>query len=148
MRRYSTGCMTICDNQEDVASGSCSGLGCCQTSIPLRAYQINVTLGSYYNHSYVSSFNPCSYAFVVANDAFEFSVDNFTNLAKTVILSIVLDWVVANETCKVAQMNSGSYACGGNSTCYVEDEALGYRCKCNEGYEGNPTCLLMVATVI
>ncbi|MFQ6669672.1 hypothetical protein Gotur_034822 [Gossypium turneri] len=33
-QRYATGCLSLCNNITDVSNGSCSGIGCCQTSIP------------------------------------------------------------------------------------------------------------------
>ncbi|CAI9114849.1 OLC1v1015658C1 [Oldenlandia corymbosa var. corymbosa] len=138
LRRYTTGCMSICEKQEDVRDGMCSGIGCCQTSIPSGANQINVSLGSYSNHSLVSSFNPCSYAFVVATDAFQFTASNLTNLDYNIALPVVVDWMIARQSCEEAQKNSSTYACAKDSECYEHDETLGYRCRCNEGYEGNP----------
>ncbi|KAF8022384.1 hypothetical protein BT93_F0040 [Corymbia citriodora subsp. variegata] len=44
--------------------------------------------------------------------------------------------VEPNVTCWQAQQNNASYACGGNTTC--KNFGLGYRCVCNNGYEGNP----------
>ncbi|THG03130.1 hypothetical protein TEA_023267 [Camellia sinensis var. sinensis] len=35
-RNYSTGCLSQCDNSDNVTNGSCSGIGCCEKSIPKR----------------------------------------------------------------------------------------------------------------
>ncbi|CAI9114841.1 OLC1v1015650C1 [Oldenlandia corymbosa var. corymbosa] len=138
LREYTTGCVSLCNFKEDVEDGSCSGIGCCQTSIPSGAWQINVSLSSVFNHSSVLSFNPCSYAFVVEEDAFHFYADNLTNLESVETLPVLVDWVISYKNCNEAITNKSSYACGLNSECYVEEGALGYRCRCNEGYEGNP----------
>ncbi|CAI9114845.1 OLC1v1015654C1 [Oldenlandia corymbosa var. corymbosa] len=135
---YATGCFSLCNRKADVTDGLCSGMGCCQTLIPNGAWQINVSLASLYNHSFVSSFNPCSFAFVIAEDAFQFSVDNLTNLVGVETLPVIVDWAIPNNNCDEAKTNKSSYACGMNTKCYVENGTLGYRCGCNQGYEGNP----------
>ncbi|CAI9114843.1 OLC1v1015652C1 [Oldenlandia corymbosa var. corymbosa] len=137
-REYSTGCTAMCNYKDDVEDGACSGIGCCQTSIPSGAWLINVSLSSYYNHSFVWSFNPCTFAFVVEDDAFQFFADNITNLERVEALPVIVDWVIAYENCSEAKINKSSYACGLNSECYDAKGALGYRCRCNQGYEGNP----------
>ncbi|CAI9114847.1 OLC1v1015656C1 [Oldenlandia corymbosa var. corymbosa] len=139
-RDYNTksGCTSFCYLKEDVEDGSCSSIGCCQTSIPGGSRMINVTLASSSNNRFVSSFNPCSFAFVVAEDAFQFSADNLTNLESVVTLPVIVDWVISHNNCDEAKTNKSNYACKENSECYVEKGALGYRCRCSKGYEGNP----------
>ena len=52
---------------------------------------------------------------------------------------MVLDWAIGNETCEVAR-KKGNYICGPNSICsdLKNGSGPGYRCKCMEGYYGNP----------
>ncbi|KAM6575808.1 hypothetical protein CsatA_024135 [Cannabis sativa] len=54
--------------------------------------------------------------------------------------SVVVDWVVGNQTCEQAQLNSSSssYVCGENTDCYYSENGGGYQCRCKQGYEGNP----------
>lgn len=49
-RNYQTGCIAVCDNEDDLVDGSCSGLGCCQTSIPKEVWRVEVALKSYENY--------------------------------------------------------------------------------------------------
>jgi len=60
---------------------------------------------------------------------------------------LALNWVVANLTCQEAQRNASTYACvSDNSSCLSVNETgadksyrhIGYRCKCMNGYYGNP----------
>uniref|UniRef100_A0A0D9ZIF6 Protein kinase domain-containing protein n=1 Tax=Oryza glumipatula TaxID=40148 RepID=A0A0D9ZIF6_9ORYZ len=55
---------------------------------------------------------------------------------------ISLHWAAANLTCQEAQKNHSLYACvSANSTCLRVDSTygyVGYRCKCIDGFHGNP----------
>ncbi|KAK9911299.1 hypothetical protein M0R45_035218 [Rubus argutus] len=50
-------------------------------------------------------------------------------------LPVVLDWTIGNKSCSNVVENN---ACQGNNTCSDFENGLGYRSKCNDGYEGNP----------
>ncbi|XP_059315552.1 wall-associated receptor kinase 2-like [Lycium ferocissimum] len=137
---YTTGCASICDSMEDAANdGECSGVGCCQTSIPGRAWNVTISLSSYNDYPYVegSPSNNCSYAFVVEERAFNFSKNYLSSLQNKEKLPLVVDWVIGNGTCEIAKKNSITYACKSeNSNCH--DNSNGYRCFCMHGYDGNP----------
>ncbi|PSS31664.1 Wall-associated receptor kinase [Actinidia chinensis var. chinensis] len=137
-RSFTTGCLSFCDSINNVINGSCSGIGCCQTSIPKEVRSFNMTMQSYDNHANVWDFNPCSYAFVAEEAAYNFSSLDLANLQNREKLPVMLDWAVGNETCDEARKNQKSYACKENSECYNFDNGPGYRCNCSEGYEGNP----------
>ncbi|XP_048321031.2 wall-associated receptor kinase 2-like [Ziziphus jujuba] len=123
---YSTGCTTTCTSMERVsANGTCSGIGCCQTDIPAGLQNTEIQTYSFTNHTDVMHFNPCSYAFDVEQDRFNFSqafLANFTPETQP----LVLEWAIDNDTC------------GGNATAHNLDDLSGYYCTCNHGYSGNP----------
>ncbi|KAL4271822.1 hypothetical protein GQ457_13G021850 [Hibiscus cannabinus] len=135
---YFTGCMSYCEERDLLdLNGSCSGVGCCQVSIPSGLKNLNISVTSYYNHTNVWDFNPCSYAFVTAETKFTFNNKSFDELANITSLPLVLDWAIGNEPCKVAEHKS-DYACKQNSICQDPANRSGYICKCKVGYEGNP----------
>ncbi|THF97570.1 hypothetical protein TEA_018941 [Camellia sinensis var. sinensis] len=137
-QKYATGCLSLCDNINNVINGSCSGIGCCQTSIPKGVRSFNVRVRSYDNHTLVWNFNPCSYAFIAEEAAYNFSSSDLANLQNRTMFPVVLDWSVGNQTCAEAKSNLTSFACKANSDCYDFDNGPGYRCNCSQGYEGNP----------
>ncbi|XP_012854708.1 PREDICTED: wall-associated receptor kinase 2-like [Erythranthe guttata] len=138
-RSYLTGCMTTCYTREDLMEGSCTGSGCCQTSIPQNVWDMDIDLGSYRNYTRVWDFNDCGYAFVAEKNAFNFSYQSLIDLKNVTRLPMVIDWAIGNGTCKEAQMNNTSYAClSSYSACNETKNGNGYRCSCIKGYQGNP----------
>ncbi|CAK9138202.1 unnamed protein product [Ilex paraguariensis] len=113
-----TGCMSKCDNLNSIADGSCSGVGCCQTSIPKGVWGIDIELHSYSNYTNLSGSNPCGYAFVAEQSDFKFTPTYLRKLQNTSMLPMVVDWAVGNETCEVAEKNSATFACKDNTKCY------------------------------
>ena len=135
---FSIGCLSECQNISNLVNGTCSGIGCCEMKIPEGLKNVNYTAYSFYeNHTKVWDFNPCSFAFIVREDKFSFSSNYLISLQYNRTLPMVLDWTIGNETCKVAQ-NKANYICGANTTCSDLNNGAGYRCKCKDGYEGNP----------
>ena len=89
--QYMSGCMSLCNNISNFQNGSCSGNGCCQTSIPEGLSAINLTMGSFFNYSTIWEFDPCGYAFVVEESYFNFSSNHLQDL-KTEERSCLLSW--------------------------------------------------------
>ncbi|KAK8510589.1 hypothetical protein V6N12_055516 [Hibiscus sabdariffa] len=138
-QRYATGCLSLCNNITDVSDGSCSGIGCCQTSIPKGVRSYNITLESYDNHVAVLPENPCSFAFVAENDNYTFSSSDIRGFGfQDRIFPVTLDWKIGNTSCNEAKTDTTNFACEGNSDCVDSESNSGYFCKCFEGYEGNP----------
>jgi hypothetical protein len=80
VKQYTTGCTAFCDRIDSVVNSSCSGIGCCQSSIPEGIWDFNLTVKSFKNHSAVRSFNPCGFGFLVEEEAFNFSTLDLHNL--------------------------------------------------------------------
>ncbi|THG21028.1 hypothetical protein TEA_015126 [Camellia sinensis var. sinensis] len=137
-RNYSTGCLSQCDSIDNVINGSCSGIGCCEKSIPMEVTSFKFNVSSHDNHTRVWEFNPCSYAFVAEETNYTFSSIDLANLQNRSMVPVVLDWAVGNQRCDEAKKNLTSLACKANSDCYDFDNGPGYRCNCSQGYEGNP----------
>ncbi|XAR62874.1 Non-specific serine/threonine protein kinase [Bertholletia excelsa] len=135
----STGCTSQCTKMDYIPNGNCSGIGCCETTIPSEVGYYKIYLDTYNNHQNVSSFNNCSYAFVVEKGAFNFSKSYLLNF-KEKEMPVVVDWTVGSKTCEEAKKDIANYACGDNTRC-EEPNGKGYICKCMEGYEGNPYLL-------
>lgn len=133
--QYTGGCLTICNGTEYVENYTCSGIGCCQTPIAKGMTYFDIEVKSYNNQTEVWDFNPCSYAFVVQEGKFNFTSDMLKDLRSVEQLPVVLDWSIGNKSCSNVVENN---ACQGNSACSDFENGLGYRCKCNDGYEGNP----------
>ena len=139
VKNYTTGCTAFCDRIESVVNNSCSGLGCCQSSIPEGIWDFDINVNSYKNHSAVRSFNPCGFAFLVEAEAYSFSSIDLQQLESTESVPLVIDWAVGNETCEDAQKNMTSYACKAeDSYCYNSTNGPGYCCNCSDGFQGNP----------
>ncbi|KAF8024973.1 hypothetical protein BT93_F1967 [Corymbia citriodora subsp. variegata] len=132
-------CLSLCESISDVINRSCSGIGCCETSIPRDAYGYNISVTSYKNHSRVMEFNLCRYAFVAQDGFFSFSTDDLHkspfNMAPTIV-----DWLIPNETCDDAKKNKTTYMCQENSNRTDAENGNGYQCHClePEGFQGNP----------
>ncbi|WVZ94224.1 hypothetical protein U9M48_040144, partial [Paspalum notatum var. saurae] len=141
---YMTGCMATCgrDKLKHLTNGSCTGMGCCQTTIRPDLRDYHVSFDHRINTSEFSGTYPCSYAVLVESSSFNFSTTYLTpkefNSSNNGELPVVLDWVIENVTCGVARTKPG-YAClSSNSDCVDAASGLGYLCNCTKGYEGNP----------
>lgn len=139
-RNYTAACLALCNGLDDVANGSCSGAGCCETSIPRGFSSVTYVSQTVFNHTGVVDFNPCGYAFLVEDGGYHFSSTDLIKLEK-MEYPVVLAWAVGNQTCLEAkkEVSNSSYACKAeNSECYDSPEGPGYFCNCSYGFRGNP----------
>lgn len=137
---YKVGCMSMCNSLEYVPNNTCSGIGCCQTSLAKGVRYLNVTVSSYQIKppSTITGFSPCSYAFIIETRSFKFASKNFSDLRSVKRLPLVLDWNIGDSNCTTVINNTMKSACQGNSTCQNPGNGYGYICKCLDGYQGNP----------
>ncbi|PIN12637.1 Serine/threonine protein kinase [Handroanthus impetiginosus] len=138
-KRISAGCISWCDSIDIAVNGTCSGIGCCQSSIPKGVKDFWVNIRTFTNDTTVKSFYPCGYAFVVEAKAFKFSSLDLKDLRNRKTVPVVLDWSVGNVACQEAQKNLSSYACRAvHSECSDSRNGFGYLCNCLTGFQGNP----------
>ncbi|KAG5250813.1 wall-associated receptor kinase [Salix suchowensis] len=133
---YQVGCTSLCNRLEYVPNDTCSGIGCCQTSLAKGVYYFDLTVTSQKNHSGILDFSPCSYAFIIEKNKFNFSKSDLWELQNVESLPIVVDWSIGNNSC--AEVKANTSACQGSSTCYDPHNGNGYLCRCLDGYRGNP----------
>ncbi|KAJ3705178.1 hypothetical protein LUZ61_008883 [Rhynchospora tenuis] len=137
--QYNGGCISGGDSLESLinANGSCTGIGCCQTSIPNGTYIIDVS----FDHNFSNfTIGPCNYAMLTDGDEFTFDTKYITTEQLSgQHMPALFDWAIANTKCAAAQTNSSSFACvSENSVCVDLSSGLGYICNCSMGYKGNP----------
>lgn len=137
---YGVACLSLCTKYVNMTdANACSGSGCCHTSIPMGLKSLDISSYSFFNHSNVSDFNPCGFAFLADTRSFHLSDWPLSRMADGKDTSdVAIEWVVKNETCEQAKANTSAYACGINTNCTYSENGQGYRCVCNEGFEGNP----------
>lgn len=137
---FGAACLSLCTRNVTMSKENpCSGSGCCQTSIPKGLKSLNITIQSIRNHTDVSEFNPCGFAFLEDIDSLDLSDWPLSRTPKLNDTSnVVIEWVAQNETCEEAQANKSSYACGINTNCNYSDNGHGYRCACKKRVRRKP----------
>ncbi|KAK3432732.1 hypothetical protein EUGRSUZ_D00254 [Eucalyptus grandis] len=133
---FRSGCISYCSEYVDLAKETtCSGLGCCQASIPKGLKMLRIRISSVNGHVSVSQFNPCGVAFVGDKMSFNLSsrrLPTLNDLGKRA--DLVLDWMIGwDVTCAQARLNQSSYGCGNNTDCDDFTDGQGYRCFCKAG---------------
>ncbi|KAL8517233.1 hypothetical protein ACS0TY_015456 [Phlomoides rotata] len=110
-RNFTSTCVSLCTTVANVIGDDCSGIGCCQISLPMGTKYYFTFLSSFGNHTVtdVWSFNLCSYAFF-GEFAFRGLSDitdpNFMKRVQDTV-PIVLEWAIGNLTCAVVESSSG-----------------------------------------
>ncbi|KAI3926393.1 hypothetical protein MKX01_032581 [Papaver californicum] len=131
------GCDTHCVNRhKDIPPSNCSGYGCCKTRIPKGLASCTIKINNVGVDANEFTY-PCASAFLVDHEYYK--VETLLLSRNDSFVPVILDWAIDDSvTCKEAQRNLSSYACGRNSYCLASQNGTGYQCKCSKGYQGNP----------
>ncbi|CAH9140155.1 unnamed protein product [Cuscuta epithymum] len=113
----------------------CSEVGCCQVDIPVIGWlrELQLTANSL-------GFNNCCQSFVAKKKWYKYRREDLTHRRLGFNSTpLVVDWAVGNgsQTCESAAAEEG-YLCKSHTKCKIGKIEFGYRCKCKEGYTGNP----------
>ncbi|XP_037431147.1 putative wall-associated receptor kinase-like 16 [Triticum dicoccoides] len=139
---YLIGCKSTCD--DTLMDGTCSGAGCCQVDVPTGVRFYNGNFDQSYNTTEIWHYSRCSYMVLMEKEAFNFRT---SYVESTVFYDVyngtvplVLNWRAGPLSCDEAQKNMSSYACVSDHSACVNTtgDKPGYRCRCSDGYEGNP----------
>ncbi|KAJ3674807.1 hypothetical protein LUZ60_005423 [Juncus effusus] len=138
---FASGCASFCMAPNSTTDGPCNGMGCCQTSIPEGLNYYDVEWGYHKNSAW--RFNPCTYAVLMEENSYNFSVQDLKNFftRNEGRVPFVLDWAIRdNGICGDAGLVTGGIsAClSDHSRCDKTTNGEGYLCQCVKGYEGNP----------
>ena len=118
-------------------------MGCCSTSLPAGLTTYVAQPFTLKRHTDVWPFNKCGYTFLGEESTFtfrgasDFTDSDFANRT-TETVPVVLNWVIGTRSCDEYK-NTSDYYCQQNSVCVdFKGGNGGYRCSCNNGYQGNP----------
>ncbi|CAN6182766.1 unnamed protein product [Urochloa humidicola] len=139
---YIIGCLSTCDEPLRNGSSCASGnAGCCQADLPRGVQYYQSFFNELYNTTKIWRNTPCNYVTVMESAAFNFST---TYLTSTVFYDtdgsrtpVVMEWGITKDTCEQARINKTAYACVSDHSDCVDSDA-GYRCRCKDGFNGNP----------
>ncbi|CAD6341020.1 unnamed protein product [Miscanthus lutarioriparius] len=145
--RCSSSCLS--EHPAVATDGSCSGVGCCEASMPGAGSLYSIELASFQarNHMIMEE-QPFNATVVLVEKQWWDKNDHSVLLQKAVLdgsaqsmqIKTAVKWSFSNLSCSDAQ-SSSDYGCRSyNSYCHDHwtGESYGSFCRCNYGYEGNP----------
>ncbi|CAL4968084.1 unnamed protein product [Urochloa decumbens] len=136
-------CMSRCHRELLPNQGSCNNTGCCFISLQQDILGFQATIVRAEGMAARSdSMHPGIMAFMSTNYYTQNATDLFSSWTNTSkIYGAQLQVAITDQpSCKSAQMNNASYACGTNSYCTNTSSYGGYYCYCPSSYydQGNP----------
>ncbi|KQK01261.1 wall-associated receptor kinase 1 [Brachypodium distachyon] len=145
---YVSGCMSVCRPSRFTKPGSCTGVACCQSTIPAAVDYYEPYMLEFPKRVgdpiFYSNSTTCRYVFLVETDwlntTYEGGDGEYINRTDNFAVPVVLDWAVRNVgNCSTAKRNAADFACrSACSECADTTNGPGYYCNCSKGYNGNP----------
>lgn len=135
-------CVAICSKPGELRNGFCSGIGCCQSSIPDGLQSVYIFMTTVMEHRKVSNFSSCGYSFLAEQSSYNFNISDISDSSFvsriTETVPVAIDWAIGNKACTEIK-NPKEIICQPNSVCVDSGSTLGgYHCNCSSGYQGNP----------
>ncbi|VFQ86700.1 unnamed protein product [Cuscuta campestris] len=146
--KYGTGCISRCvyEKPEESEIKECLGIGCCDLTVPggMREIKTEAFIIPYKEDmKRVWNYSNCSYSFV--SKIGWLTNHSFSDLTSPPFNSslLVIDWEVGNKNQCGGDDDPHPHninICSGvnNAECDNTSTKYGYRCKCKDGYVGNP----------
>ncbi|KAK4564536.1 hypothetical protein RGQ29_006561 [Quercus rubra] len=126
------GCRSNCSSKNMTGNDKCSGINCCQTTVPYGIQVLDVKFKSI--DEYGNARDKCNYAFLAEQNWFADITDPSNEVQKWDKVPVVLEWTAPNNFTaamgpqELHRRNADSY--------YTNYGAHYYYCR--DGYTGNP----------
>ncbi|KAJ3677607.1 hypothetical protein LUZ60_003331 [Juncus effusus] len=140
-------CASVCVGSNSLPTdGSCTGIGCCVTSLPnISLSSVNFELKSL-NETPISAQGLVNKVFIVEQGWFSVNAPslegdfiNGINGDNNTVIPALLDWRIGNSGCEIAEKNLTDFACKSvNGLCKDSNNSTGYWCRCKDGFKGSP----------
>ncbi|KAJ1261955.1 hypothetical protein BS78_09G068800 [Paspalum vaginatum] len=152
-------CISSCVHGHPVVptNGLCSGVGCCEASMPGEGSMYSIKLHSFAGNRTAMPEQPVNATVVMVGNEWWDTDNNSVLLQKAVAdgrvrsqgisgsappvqIRAAVKWSFSNMSCADAQSLSESGCRSNNSYCHDHwtGKSYGYLCRCNDGYDGNP----------
>ncbi|KAI3915136.1 hypothetical protein MKW92_003759, partial [Papaver armeniacum] len=140
---YGRGALSSCKSSADVIEGSCTGSnGCSKIPMEKNLKLIKGRVKFYFGNAIRVNFSQCAFGFLVEIGEYKFQATDLLRDGRLtnhdMVLPVVLDWAIEEQSCEVGQTEASTNACKDNSFCTEAVNNPGYVCNCSKGYEGNP----------